>query len=285
MVNADRLVTLGIKALQNAFQVHEDLGDKGLKPVQKNPYGEISLVGDIEVEKAVIDTFRKAGVPLRIISEEHGHIDLTDKPEFLAILDGLDGTNVYKRARGTGRYGTMFGIFSRLDPTYGDYIFSGVMEHATKKLFYAAKNKGSFLLKNGEETKIICSSVKHLDKYTHIYVNENFDGAFNTTIMFDAFLSKLNKHELLHENSTAVYYVDLAQGRADLVIECTRQENLEIAAAFGLVNEAGGVAITTDGESIKNKRYVALGQKEHIAILSAATMELARALIQKVKHS
>ena len=134
MVDADKLVELGIKALENAYKILEELGDKGLESIQKNPHGDTSLVGDIEAEKVVIDTFREANIPLRIISEEHGKVDLSDNPQFLAVLDGLDGTSVYKTARGKGRYGTMFGIFSNLDPTYEDYIFSGVMEHSSKRL-------------------------------------------------------------------------------------------------------------------------------------------------------
>jgi fructose-1,6-bisphosphatase/inositol monophosphatase family enzyme len=282
MADADTLVKLGIKALKNAYKVHEKLGDKGLVPVQKNPHGDISLVGDIETEKAVIDTFREANIPLRIISEEHGVIDLSANPRFLAVLDGIDGTNVYETERGKGRYGTMFGIFSKLDPKYDDYIFSGVMEHSTKRLYYAVKNKGVFLITDGKQSLIKCSPARGL-RDSRIYADEFFDGYRNVSFIHDTYLSKLKGYAFVHSNSSAVHYVDLAQGKADLVLECTRKGNLEIAVAYGLVNEAGGVVVTIDGVSIGKRKYLVLGQDKYIPIISASTTELAEELIRRIR--
>lgn len=39
------------------------------------------------------------------------------------------------------------------------------------------------------------------------------------------------------------YYVDLAQGYAWSVVECTRKHSLEIASAYPLIHEAGGVIV------------------------------------------
>ncbi len=281
MVDSNKLVELGIKALENAYKVHERLGDKGLESVKKNKYGDISLVGDIEAEKAVINTFREANISLRIISEEHGQVDLSDNPKFLAILDGIDGTSVYKTARGEGRYGTMFAIFSNLNPTYDDYIFSGVMEHSSKKLYFAVKNKGGFLIQKGKQSPLKSSSIGKL-KDSKIYVDEFFDRNRNVTFIYDTYLSKLKGYTFLHSNSSAIHYVDLAQGKVDLVLECTRKGNLEIAVAYGLVNEAGGVIVTIDGVSISEKKYLVLGQDEYIPIISASTIELAQELINNI---
>jgi len=285
MINNEKLIELGIEALQRAFKGHKELGEKGLEPIQKNPHGETSLRGDIEAEKSVIETFRENNIPIRIISEEHGQTDITDNPQFLAVLDGLDGTNVYISTKGKGRYSTMLGIFSNLNLDYNDYVFSGIMEHLTNSLFFAVKNKGSFLLKNGEKTKIKCSSLKKLNKQTKIYADIGVDQAVNITLIYDIFVSKLPNFELMNVRSSAVGYADLANGKTDLVLECTRKNNLEIAVAYGLVNEAGGVMITMDKLSVKNKKYLELGQKEHIPIVSASTIELANELVKEIKQS
>jgi len=285
MVDTDKLIELGFEALQRAFKGHKELGERGLEPIQKNPHGETSLRGDIEAEKAVIETFRKANVPIRIISEEHGQTDITDNPQFLAVLDGLDGTNVYISTKGKGRYATMLGIFSNLNPDYNNYVFSGIMEHSTNSLFFALKGKGSFLLKDGEKTKIKCSSLKKLSKQTRIYADIGVDQAVSITLIHDTFVSKLPDYELVNVRSSAVGYADLANGKADLVLECTRKNNLEIAIAYGLINEAGGVMVTMDRVSVKDKKYLELGQKEHIPIVSASTIELANELIEEVNQS
>jgi myo-inositol-1(or 4)-monophosphatase len=274
---------LGINALQKAFEVHEELGDKGLAEVQKNPHGETSLVGDIEAEKAVIDTFKEAKISINIISEEHGEIVLGENPKYFAVLDGLDGTSVYKTARGKGRYGTMLGIFPNLDPKYGDYVFCGVMEHSTNSLFFASKGKGCFVLKGSKKNSIKCSSVKKLDENTRILADIGVDESVNITLINDTFVEKLRDFKIVNVPSSAVGFADLASGKADLVLECTRKGNLEIATAFGLVNEAGGVTVTMDGTSLKGKKYLELGQKDHIPIVSASTIELAKELIEKVR--
>ena len=281
MINFDKLIKVGIKALENAYKIHEELGYKGLEEVQKNEHGDTSLIGDIEAENAIINTFKEANIPLRIISEEHGQVDLSDNPKFLAVLDGLDGTSVYEKARGKGRYGTMFGIFSNLNPIYDEYIFSGVMEHSSKKLYYAIKNKGSFLIEKEKKSSLKCSSITKLEK-SKIYADEFFDKKRNITLIYDNFLSKLEGHTFLHEDSSAIHYVDLIAGKADLVLECTRKGNLEIAVAYGLVSEAEGIIVTPDGNSIKDEKYLELGQNKYIPIISAANKELALELIKKI---
>jgi fructose-1,6-bisphosphatase/inositol monophosphatase family enzyme len=276
-----KIEELGIIALQKAFDVHEKLGDKGLKPVQKNSHGDTSLVGDIECEKVVIDTFREEKIPIRIISEEHGQVDITENPKYLAVLDGIDGTKEYKMNQGEGRYATMFAIFSNINPTYNDYIFCGVIEHSTNQLFFASKDKGSFVLVNGKQKSIHCSNIKSL-KNSKIYADDEFDKNRNITFINDHFLSKLKGYKFLHEISSGVCYIDLASGKADLVLECTRKGNLEIATSYGLIKEAGGVMVGIDSISLGNRKYLEFGQNGYLPVISASTVELAKELLEKI---
>lgn len=273
---------IGIVALERAFEVHESLGKSGEKKIQKNQFGQTALKVDLDCEKAVIDTFREEKIHLRIISEEHGTVDIMKKPKYLAVLDGLDGTKEYKQNRGKGRYATMFAIFSNINPKYNDYLFCGVMEHSTKKLFFVSKGKGSFIFSNGKRKTIHCSNTKELTKRIKIYADEEFDKNRDITFLNDTFLSKLKGYRFLHESSSAVHYIDLAQGKADLVLECTRKGNLEIATAYGLVKEAGGVMVGMNGVSLGNKKYLEFGQKDYVPVVTASTIELAKELLKKV---
>lgn len=274
-----QLEQIGINALNKAHQVNEKLGAKGLEVVRKNRFGETALKADIEMEKAVISALRKANLPIKIISEEHGTINITDNPVYLGMLDGLDGSEAYGKRGGKERCGTMFGVFSNLNPTYEDYIFSGIMEHPTKRLFFASKNRGSFVIHNEKTTTIHCSKTSKLDKRTRIYVDEYFD------INKKTFSAKLQHFDIRLSGSSAVYAVDLASGNADLVLWCTYKNNLELASSYGLVNEAGGVVVTSDGISLKHKKYLQFGQDKHIAIITASTRQLAEELIEHIGRS
>ncbi len=274
----ESLEKIAITALKEAYKLHQKLGAAGEELVQKNQFGETALRMDIEAEKAVINVFRKENVPIRIISEEHGVTEIGSNPIYLGILDGLDGSSVYKRQRDEGRYGTMLGIFSNPNPRYDNYLFSGVMEHPTRRLFYAIKGKGSFVIIDGKSEGIHCSNTKNLNKKTRIYIDEYFD--FNKK----TFSEKLKGFNTTYYGASCVYYVDLASGNADLVLECTRKNNLEIAIAYGLVTESGGVMVTSEGLSFGPKKYLKFGQDRYIPVISASTKELAEELIEHIKQ-
>ena len=76
--------------------------------------------------------------------------------------------------------------------------------------------------------------------------------------------------------------MDLAEGKAELVLECTRKNNLEIAIAFGLINESGGIIMGINGESIIKKDYLSFGQDKYLPIISSCTKELGKDLIKKI---
>ncbi|MBU0953211.1 MAG: hypothetical protein KKA90_02185 [Nanoarchaeota archaeon] len=267
----EHVVKTALASLEKAYNIHQDLGKVGEELLQKNQFGETALRGDVEIEKAM--------VPIRILSEEHGTLDIGTNPQYLGLLDGLDGSSVYKKARAKGRYGTMLGIFSSLDPRYDDYLFSGIMEHATRRLFYAVNGKGSFLIANGKTETIACSKSTELSEKTRIYVDEYFET--NRKI----FSAKLQGFHVSYLGSSAVYYADLASGSADLVLECTRKRNLEIAIAYGLETESGGVMVTADGRSLGPCPYLEFGHDIQVPVVSAATKELAEALIGHISRN
>lgn len=235
---------------------------------------------DIECEETIIDYMQKLKLPVRIISEEHGTIDVTNNPRYLAVLDGLDGSGVYKKQRGTGRYGTMFAIFRGIDPCYNDYIAGGIMEHSIKRMFFYAKGEGACVMdiESGTIVPIKSSDKKVLDQDTKIYVDEYFE------INRKTFLEKLSGFLTSYLKSSAVYYADAAAGKADLVLECTRKLNLEIAVAYGLIAEVGGVMVDLQGNDLGPQRYLEFGQKENLPIITACTPEMAQSLLKHLNN-
>ena len=87
-------------ALHRAYTTHEALGSRGEELVQKNQFGETALRIDIEAEEAVLDFLKESGIPIRVISEEHGKVGIVPSPVYLGILYGLDGSNRCLAGRG-----------------------------------------------------------------------------------------------------------------------------------------------------------------------------------------
>jgi fructose-1,6-bisphosphatase/inositol monophosphatase family enzyme len=278
----------GIKSLmaaclRAAYANHESLGVQGAQEVRQNQSGEMSLLVDIRCEEAVIGVLREAGLPVRIVSEEHGTFDLCDNPRFMVVLDGLDGSGVYKK-RGGQRYGTMCAIFAGIDPHYGDYIAGGIMEHPTDKLYLYARGEGATV--RDLATGVIFPPLhtrreKKLWEDVFIYVDEYF------AINRETFSDKLKGYWTIYLGSSAAAFSYLACGVAGAVGECTRRprkDNLELMVAYGLIREAGGVMWTLEGNDIGGQRFSTFGKEGHIPILAAANPALAGDLLEHIKN-
>ncbi len=274
MEQLERIERVGIKALIEAYKRHESLDVKGLETINKNQFGDTALRGDIEAERAVLTSLKESGFAAVVRSEEHGETETGRNPQYFGVLDGIDGSAWYVKSRGEGRYGTLFGLYAGTDPQYGDYIFSGIMEHATKRLFYAVKGMGSFVLyvETGEKRQIKTSGISVLDPTTVLRVDEYWP------VNQEVFMSRLDGFLKIgaYELCSSVGYADVVSGITDLALECTRKGNLEIAAVYGLITEAGGQMVTLDGGDLRDRKYKEFGQTEHIPVIAAASPDLAR---------
>lgn len=271
---------IGIKALSQAFESRNKLSLDGLELVRKNQFGDTALRLDIEAEKTVIEVLKKSGLSLIVHSEEHGVVNIGENPKYLAVLDGIDGSEECKKFWGTGRYGTMLGIFFGKDPKYDDYIFQGIMEHAIGRLVWAGKGTGTHACVRGQTQRVSSSRAEKLDPETKIYFTLKEFDQFGADKTF--FVRVLEGHQYTRIGSTASHYVDLCIGDVDLVIEPTRKFNLEPGAAFGLIIESGGEILTEKGERLGNKRFLEFGQDRSLAIIAAATCELARDVVKRL---
>lgn len=280
-MNIEQITEIGIEALEEAKRVHDSLGKDGLEMVLKNQFGETALRADIEAEKAVLAVLKKHQTPIRVISEEHGVTNITENPVYLGILDGIDGTSVYKKARNTGRYATMFGVANNLNPRYKDYIFSGIMVHASNLLYWAVKGQGAYFDREHRNNVTVRKQLQtsgkiSLNEHTRIYLGDDYNETARQNFKgrFPDFWTK-------SPLSAAISYVDIASGQAELEAEVTRKQNLEQMIAYGLIKEAGGVMVTLDGQDIGSKKYLEFGQKESVPLITAASLELALDCLRK----
>ncbi|MEK7079040.1 MAG: inositol monophosphatase family protein [Patescibacteria group bacterium] len=282
IIPIEELESIANHALHTAHKVHDDLGISGEELIEKNQFGDTALKIDVEAEEAVIEVFKKMGLPIRIISEEHGVIEIGKNPQLLGILDGLDGTSQYGKSRGKARYGTMFGIFQGLNPLYKDYLYGGIMEHVADILYFGSRGRGSKKITHGTEVSPIqTSTTSELGQSTKLNADLYYDAKYGTDYVTSV-TQFLTGYSIESFGSSAVHYANLAVGKVDGVIECTRKGNLEFAVAYPLISEAGGVMLTREGDYLNEKEYLTFGQNEHVLIISACNPTFAEALLQKL---
>ena len=280
MIKEEANYLLGVMrdALYAAFQVHEKLGEKGCERMSNglNQFGDSPLVLDWEAEEAVLKSLRLSGIPIRVFSEEHGMVEIGEPPYgYTGFLDGIDGSYVCLHEYGVGRYATMFAIFRGEDPTYGDALVSGIMEHATERMFLAIKGGGAFIEKNEERMPLGVSSCTELNAETRIYTD------VYTPLEQKVYEKKWARKPwrvTMDTHCASIDYTDLLLGDADVVTEALgKKQDIEKLVAYLLVIEAGGVMIDWLGESLENKRCLAPGTEESIMI-AASSMALAQEL-------
>jgi fructose-1,6-bisphosphatase/inositol monophosphatase family enzyme len=266
-------------ALNISYIIHQTLGEKWLEEVQKNQFKETALKVDIEIEKWIIDLLQSQSFPIKILSEEHGELSIGEEQKYLWVLDGLDGSYVYKNERWKGSYGTMFAIFDSLNPHYNDYIASGIMEHSTGQLFLALKNQWSYRVHNHVMMPITTQKTEILDTIMKIYIDEYRD------INRHVFTDKLQGYNTECTMASSSYYMKVAAGEAVFALECTRKWNLELAVAYALIKEANWIMIDINGDDIGDRDYLTFGQgpDEHIPIITAANIQLAKNLLQYIR--
>lgn len=271
-----RLEKVLIDALQAAYEMHENLGVRGEELIQTNQFGDSAVLADIKCEEAVLNTLQSEELPIEVISEEHGVARIGESSQYLGVLDGIDGSSLYKKARSEGRYGTMFSIFKGTDPTYDDYLVCGIMQHSTGRMYVGEKGEGAYSIENGAKQAIHTSTAKSLAEVALLYIDESFEYNRRT------FSTPLSKFQPKYEGASSLYYAALAEGSADAVLECTRKGNLEIAVEYGLTREAGGAVIDLNGRDIGEYKYREFGQDSHKGVISAASNALARNILQKI---
>lgn len=276
-----KLEIIANEALKAAKKAHDDLGLAGEDAIQKNKFGDTSLRVDIEAENAVLNTFRGKNVPIKIISEEHGNVLIGNNPQYLGMLDGLDGTGVYKKERGKGMYGTMLGVYEGVDPSYSDYIYGGIFIHSKNQLYFATKGKGGFVVEKNHKTSLHCSKKTNLDDSVIICADLNYDLVYKTDVL-TTLMKKFKSYNILVTRSYAAHYADLVLGKVDAVIGFTRKDDLEVASAFPLILEAGGVVIDENGKSLAGQKYNKMREKEYSLFISAGTLELTQSIRAKL---
>jgi fructose-1,6-bisphosphatase/inositol monophosphatase family enzyme len=278
----EQIVNAGIEALKNAYLVQKKLSDAGTinEFSHKGNGTDKALKGDWESEEAVIKTFEQFRFPIRIISEEHGQIDIVENPLYIAVLDGFDGSSALKanpRARG----GTMLSIAANLNPTYTDFIFGGLTEFCQDQILYAVQGNGAFLIKDIKKESEIVEKVKinqrelfgrqspiHLDDpslYEHAKgITSGLDEIGKC--VNDAFTKPLQRENFTNLsalNSSSAMCFDLVIGNVDAVCGVIAKGVFEPSTEYVLLREVSGSAygkVNETWEEIGDRRWSEYGR-------------------------
>ncbi|MCX8176304.1 MAG: hypothetical protein N3E48_03630 [Candidatus Bathyarchaeota archaeon] len=201
--------------------------------------GDESRYVDVVAEETVIRLLKSYGKPCVFVGEENGVVKIFDeKPEAYVIVDGLDGTNNF--LRGIPFYAVSLAVAEK--PILSSVYAAVVFEVSSSKLFYAEKGKGSWL--SGKRIKP--SNVKEF-KDAIVSVDIPTSGeALEKSLK----IAKNSNHlRRLGAASLEVCYV--AAGMIDVHVDLKgRIRVVDLAAAYLILKEAGGLIVDGDGKEL-----------------------------------
>src|SRR3954451_2616422 len=113
-------------------------------PTGRGEGGDIALVIDRAAEDAIFREFEALDLPMTVISEERGHVDLNGGGQTRVVVDPIDGSRNAKRA--IPAYSVSIAIAD--GPAVGDVKFAYVHDLALDEDWHAAPGEGAYL--NGE---------------------------------------------------------------------------------------------------------------------------------------
>lgn len=253
----------------------------------KNPLGQRSIRADVEIEDYVISELRETGIPCALLGEEHGLTKISEDPQYLFVLDPLDGSE--NRMRGVPPY--CFGI--AMAP-YGGHLKDVkealICDLTSPDEFYCCRGKGVYWnhkrvhASKRKEMKESIISVDFYGEGRHISDSAKLglirchdqrrlgpallEICYTAAGCFDAYTHLAGTLSVIHASGVAMLYencvVSDGAGRkldsgftmadcCSIIAAGTKELHSEILAAVGAEGERSGIKIRKKSDETQRK--------------------------------
>ena len=201
--------------------------------------GDISRKIDLIAEKKVIDIIKESGKNPTIIGEECGIIKGNDNDGYI-VMDAIDGTTNVTRSIPFNCCSLAYATDSKMSSV----VDAAIIDIARGDLYYASKDKGAFL--NGNKISVRKTDNVNEDE---IIAGVNISGISQQLLhSIGPIISKLNHIRVFGANALELCF--LARGYLDMFMDLRDKiRPTDMAAAFLIVKEAGGVVLDKAGNA------------------------------------
>ena len=202
-------------------------------PMGRGEGGDITLAIDRAAEDAILRELEALDLPLTVVTEERGHVELHGGGPTYVVVDPIDGSRNAKR--GIPAYSVSIAIAD--GATIGDVKFAYVHDLALDEDWHAAPGQGAFLngaplpkLAAGAELEILALEIIHPE-----LVARSADA-----------IAATGAQRLRALGSFAIALCWVAAGRYDALATLSTCRSVDFAAGQLIVTEAGGAVAMPD---------------------------------------
>ena len=197
---------------------------------------------DRAANEVIVDGLRALTFQAPIISEENKTVPYSEREQYTRfwLVDPLDGTKEFIKRNGD--FTVNIALIESGTPTLG---VAYVPDH--DELYYAVKEQGAFLEKEGERTRLEANSFTMQDPGLRVVASRS-----HLNEETKAFFEQLTDPEVISRGSSLKLLI-LAAGGAEIYPRLGPTMEWDIAAAHIVLTEAGGHVI--DHETGRELRY------------------------------
>ena len=221
------LTSFYFSKLNKTFKVSNKLKGRGYDPV---------TTSDKAFEKFIRSKIKKKFPSHQVIGEEFGHKKTNS--DYTWVIDPIDGTRSF--VIGNPTWSNLISLNYKGKPILGLANFP-----VLKKYYLNYSNKAAYVVENRKKTKI---SVNKKVKFSNIKLSAAFHGALS-----------LNQQKKIPQIlklmqfpcSDALSYAHLAEGKVDVVMQCSNKI-WDIHPLIPIIKAAGGIVSTWSNKDAVN---------------------------------
>lgn len=235
-------IRLSLQAGNEIMQFYE----KGFEVQQKrlkNNYLEPVTTADKRAAEIIVEGIKLAFPEDGILSEEHEDSIERLQKERVWIIDPIDGTKGFlEKAKD---FAVQIGLILGNEPVLGI-----VYQPTERKLFFASKNKGAFLVENEKTPKKL-----KVNETTNIEDMVLAVSRLHRSPKISEITKRLNLKREIQHGSVGLKIGLIAEGKADLYVHLSPYTKLwDTCAPQIVLEESGGIMTNLFGEKINYRK-------------------------------
>ena len=265
-----RILTSCKERVKKRVRSHLQFSKESYSNLGKGAGGDPMKPVDLVAEKAVIEVLQQHDITFTLISEESGVIEFGDNPEQCYVtVDPIDGTT--NLVRGLPLYASSIAISNKL--TLSAVFAAMVTDLVHETTYTALEGKGAY--RDGEK---INSSKRGSLEDAVVGLDLNSYKVKEIAPQVTDLIHK-TKH-IRHFGANALELCYVADGTTDAFIDIRgKLRTTDMAAAFLIVKEAGGIITTPVGNAL----VVKLDPKQKTKFIASGNTKIHKTILSLVK--
>jgi myo-inositol-1(or 4)-monophosphatase len=204
-----------------------------------NPYGDQTLVLDLMAEEEIISVIQNSGLEFAILTEERGFLRSEKDPEYLALVDPIDGSANLERGIPLVSIGISIVPFEE-NMTSDDAEISVIDSIFTDEMYIAVKGKG--VKKNGKKV----STSKSVDLADAI-ISYDTKRTWDSDFLKRSLRTMSSVKDIRRSASNLLDLCWTASGQLDGMVDLRNMLPIIHLCGIHMVFEAGGYVVDSSG--------------------------------------